>query len=53
MRATNQTEQNKNDRNSNSLVLPAIVCLSTSCALPNVPVPSERQHKSYLSKESN
>lgn len=53
MRATNQTEQNKNDRNSNSLVVPITVCLSTSCAFPNVPVPPESQHKSYLSKESN
>ena len=53
MRATNQIEENKNDGNSNSLVVPIIVCLSTSCALPNILVPSESQHKSYLSKESN
>lgn len=48
----NKSEQ-KNDRNSDSLVVPIIVCLSSSCALPNMPVPSESQHKSYLSKESN
>lgn len=49
----NKSEQNKNDRNSDSLVVPIIVSLSTSCALPNMLVPSESQHKSCLSKESN
>lgn len=46
MRATNQIEKNRNNGNP-------IVLADPITALPSTPVPSESQHMSYLSKESN
>lgn len=46
MRVTNQIEKNKN--NGNPIELADLII-----ALPSTPVPSESQHMSYLSKESN